>query len=284
MRNSVTLLAIVSMLGAGACTHRGGPAAETDSGSIDFVRNSEFTGPKLRVFLTLDDGRELSVNTTDDAVATRTAGTPIPGHQARDWTFVKDTDDGTSVAYALVSWNSDHSADYLMAGWWAEFPGQHFPDLSFEDSIQYAIVDGPEIDLANPARLPLRGQATYTGQAGGLYTYVPGTDWGEDQGTYILDEYEGQLTVTADFAEATLSGCIGCEGDLVTRARALWHLPRRGCARRSGRCRRLRAAPRRGTRQSGRHVRDCEGDGAASRTDRDANGGALGRFVFEHRR
>ena len=208
-------LGLVLVLAASACTHHGGPATAEDG--IQFERNTEFSGPRLRVFVTLEDGREVSVNTTDDAVATRPGVTPIPGHQARDWTFVKDTDDGTSVAYALVSWDPGDSADYLMAGWWAQFPGQHLPNLSFRDSVQYAIVDGPELDLSIPVELPLEGQATYVGQAGGLYAYVPGSDWGEDEGAYVLDEYEGAIMLTADFARSTLSGCIGCAGDLVTR-------------------------------------------------------------------
>ena len=211
------LLVLVLALTAGACANRGKPARHAGEGSIDFERNSEFSGPRLRVFLTLEDGREVSVNTADDAVATRPGLTPVPGHRARGWTFVKDTADGTSVAYALASWDGDDPADYLMAGWWAEFPGQHFPDLSFGDSIQFAIVDGPEIDPAAPPELPLEGRATYVGQAGGLYTYVPGTGWGEDRGAYVIDEYEGAITIEADFAAATLSGCIGCEGELVTR-------------------------------------------------------------------
>ena len=32
-----------------------------------------------------------------------------------------------------------------------------------------------------------------------------------------FDEYEGAITITADFADGTLSSCIGCAGDLVTR-------------------------------------------------------------------
>ena len=213
MRLMRILLGMALVLGVSGCV--GSPA--DDEGGIDFGRNSEFAGPKLRVFLTLEDGREVSVNTTDDAVDSRSAVTPIPGHQARDWTFIKDVEEGTSIAYALVSWDADNPADYLMAGWWAEFPDQHFPDLSFRDSIQYAIVDGPEIDPSNPPRLPLEGQATYVGQAGGLYAYVPGTDWGEDEGAYVIDEYEGAISITADFAKNALSGCIGCEGDLATR-------------------------------------------------------------------
>ena len=169
------------------------------------------------MFLTLEDGTEVSVNTTDDAVDTRPAATPVPGHQARTWTFVKDADIGTSVAYGLVSWDGDDPSEYLMAGWWAQFPGQHLPELSFRDSVQYALVDGPEFDPAAPRELPLAGRATYVGQAGGLYTYLAGSDWGEDEGAYVIDEYEGAIAMTADFADGAVSGCIGCEGDLVTR-------------------------------------------------------------------
>ena len=214
MRPTVILLGIVLVLAVSGCTRS---PVDDDEGSIDFGRNTEFSGPALRVFLTLDDGREVSVNTADDAVDSRSAVTPIPGHQARDWTFIKEVEEGTSVAYALVSWDGDDPADYLMAGWWAEFPGQHLPDLSFRDSIQYSLVDGPEIDPSTPPRLPLQGQASYAGQAGGLYAYVAGADWGEDEGAFVIDEYEGVITMTADFAGNTVRGCIGCEGDLVTR-------------------------------------------------------------------
>ena len=214
MRNSATLPFIALALATSACTNN--PQVSDEEG-ISFERNSEFQGPRLRVFLTLEDGTYVSANTEDDAVQTRATPAVIPGHQARDWTFVKDTGDGTAVAYALANWDGDNPADYLMAGWWAQFPGQDLPDLSFADSEQYAIVDGPEIDPAKPPELPFAGRAIYTGPAGGLYWYDPGSDWGADEGAYVVDEYVGAITIAADFAEGTLSGCIGCYGDLNTR-------------------------------------------------------------------
>ena len=216
-KRTIASLAVLLVLTAGACSRRDEPPPPADESRIDHERNSEFSGPRLRVFLTLEDGTDLSVNSADHAVATAPGATPIPGHQARTWTFVKDADIGTSVAYGLVSWDPKDPADYLMAGWWAQFPDQHLPDLDFAESIQYALVDGPEIDPAAPPRLPLQGQATYTGQAGGLYAYAPGSDWGEDEGAYVLDEYEGAIAITADFAAGAVSACIGCAGDLVTR-------------------------------------------------------------------
>ena len=218
MRDFVPVLGIALMLSA--CSDRMDPVGmETgaDDGPISFVRNSEFTGPYLRVFFTPDDGTELSVNTAEDAVQTRIARTPIPDHQAQDWTFVKVRDAGTSVVHALVSWDSDAPDDYLMAGWWAEFPDQQPPALTWQGSIQIAIVDGPETDPAVPPGLPPAGQAIYSGQAGGLYSYLRGSDWGEAEGSRVLEEFEGIITLRADFAESTIGGCIGCQGDLVTR-------------------------------------------------------------------
>ena len=192
------------------------PSEGRAEGTIQFERNSEFDGETLRVFLSLQDGSSVSVDTTDDAIRTMPGVTPIPGHRAQDWTFLKETEDGTSVAYGLVSWDPDNPADYLMAGWWAQFPNQHPPDLSFRGSEQYAIFDGPELDHRVAPRLPAEGTATYLGPAGGLYTYEAGSDWGEDEGAYVIDEYQGTIALTADFTDGTVSGCIGCVGDLAT--------------------------------------------------------------------
>ena len=90
---------------------------------IWFERNSEVAGPHLRVFLTLTDGSEASVSTADDAIGTRPGETPIPGHVARDWTFPKDAETGTTFAHALVSWDLANPADYLIAVWRIPFPG-----------------------------------------------------------------------------------------------------------------------------------------------------------------
>ncbi len=211
-------LGIVLLLAAGGCADRDEQALSKDEDGIHRGRNTEFSGEHLRVFLTLPDGTDLSVNSADDAVGSpRPATTPIPGHQARDWTFVKATDVGTSVAYALVSWDEDDPADFLMAGWWAEFHGQRPPELALENTTTYAIFDGPEIDPSSPPELPIAGQATYEGQAGGLYEHVLGNSFGEDAGATAVEEYQGTITLTADFAGGTLAGCIGCAGDLVTR-------------------------------------------------------------------
>ena len=107
--------------------------------------------PRLRVFLELQDGTDVSVNSDDDAIATRSATTPIPGHEARDWTFVKETEDGTSVAYALVSYNLSDSADYLMAGWVGGVPGAAVPGSGFLDlrAVRHRRRTGDRHDIAS---------------------------------------------------------------------------------------------------------------------------------------
>ena len=215
-RTARALAGVAAALAMSACAENNALVEEDDEGSITYERNSEFLGPYLEVFITAEDGAVLSVNTDEDAIETQPQSTPIPGHGARSWTFLKERAEGTSIAYALVSWDSHEPQDYLMAGWWAEFPGQRPPDLSFEDSLQYAIVDGPELDPEVPPDVPTDGQATYTGQAGGLYTYTTGSHWAEDAGIYVLEEWEGTMTLVADFADNTLSGCVGCVGELTT--------------------------------------------------------------------
>ncbi len=196
-----------SAIGLGAC---GGP--DPMSGEpIDFERNSTFEEGVLTVFLDLQDGRRVSVNTADDAIATAPLDTPLPDHTGRSWTFLKETENGTSIAYSAFTWDDNDPLDYLMAGWWAEFPDQHPPTLFLAQSERYTIVDGPEIDPASPPDLPLQGQATYAGPAGGLYAY------GSEETGYVIDEYEGIATLTAYFGVRTIGGCIGCVGDLITR-------------------------------------------------------------------
>ena len=205
------LVSLCATLALAACT------ADNEPDGFGLERNTEFDGKALRLFVTLDDGTEASVRSDEDLIGIVAAPTPMPGHKARAMTFHKETEAGTSVAHALLSWDPDDPADYLAFGWWLHFPGQHHPDLSIEESDPAAIIDGPEIDHGILPQVPTDGVATYTGQAGGLYDYTFGSDWGEDEGEFVIDEYQGVLVLTADFADGTLRGCIGCVGDLVTR-------------------------------------------------------------------
>ncbi len=215
MKPVTILLGIALALGAGACSSGGDSSLAEDEGGIRYTRNSSFESANLRVFLTLPGGIDRFVDETDDGMFRGAPAAPIPGHVAEEWDFVKETADDTSVAHALVSYDENDPADYLMMGWWLEFPGQRYRDRTLEGSVPAAIVDGPEIYPSAPRELPIEGRATYTGRAGGLFTYFP--NWGAEDPAYLLYQYEGPVAVTADFAAATLSGCIGCDGDIATR-------------------------------------------------------------------
>ncbi len=210
----IPALLVMSLL-LTACIGSGG-GGSADGVPIMLERNTEFDGESLRFFVTLDDETETSVNTTDNVIQTAPGVTPVPGHQAQAWTFLKITDDATSVAHALVSWDPDDPSDYLMAGWWAEFPDQK-PPLSLRGAERYAIIDGPALDHGVAPQLPVDGTATYAGPAGGLYAYEAGSDWGENEGEFVIEEYQGTVTLSVDFEDGTLKGCIGCVGDLVTQ-------------------------------------------------------------------
>ena len=206
----VFALALCACLGLAGCHGGTSPmAADEDQEVIEFGRNSSFAGGHLAVFLVLEDGKFRTVHSLTDVYAERPFETPIPGHEGTALTFLKIHESGTSVAHAALSWDPEDPVDYLMAGWWAEFPGQHPSELSLADSEQYAIVDGPEIAPLSRPQFPAGGSASYVGPAGGLYAY------GADE--YVIDEYEGMINLQVDFADRTIEGCIGCQGDLVTR-------------------------------------------------------------------
>ena len=133
----------------------------------------------------------------------------LPNHSSREWILVDNHYDGRVLLYALASWNADDPADYLAAGWWLIYP----PDIPFEEyesAVRGVFVDGPELDPANPPDLPLAGTATYVGGMGGLYTYNYGRAWDELAGSTEVTEFAGQVSLTADFGENRLTGCLGC--------------------------------------------------------------------------
>ena len=197
-----------------ACANR---EAVGPDDSFQLERNTEFDGATLRFFVTLDDGTVSSVDTDDDVIEVLPGATPMPGHRALALTFLKAKQEGTSLSHALLSWDPDNPTDYLAFGWWAEFVGQSPPRLSLAESQRFALVDGPELDHGIVPELPSEGTATYLGQAGGLYRYVPGGEPGEDVDNIVLEEYQGIINLTADFFDGTVKGCIGCVGDLVTQ-------------------------------------------------------------------
>ena len=101
------------------------------------------------------------------------------------------------------------------AGWWLHFQGRlRFPRIPIFDAENGIFIDGPELDTSNPPRMPVTGEATYSGGAGGLYIYEYGANWGDLAGSEATEEYGATFTLTADFANRTMRGCLGCTGDI----------------------------------------------------------------------
>jgi len=217
---SVLAFAVCACMGFAGCSGDVSPVTADEDWEFDFGRSIAFGGSDRSVFLVLEDVQFRSIFPLidvfadrpfdlTDVVAERPFSTPIPGHEGKALTFLKVHENGTSVAHGALSWDPEDPADYLMAGWRAEFPGQKPPVLSLAVSEQYAIFDGPEISPLSRPQLPASGSASYLGPAGGLYAYEA------DQ--RVIDEYEGVINLQIDFVGRTIEGCIGCLGNLVTR-------------------------------------------------------------------
>ena len=185
-----------------------------DEGRIRFERNTTYDGQVLSI-LGEDEGRPTLTtarNSVDNGEPFRPA---MPGHSGWSWTLVNTAQDSTTYAYAAISWANDNPTDYLAAGYWIHYPS-HPPNHA---TVQAAgFIDGPELDVSKPPQLPMQGQATYLGFAGGTYVYQYGGSWGEAlAGSYGVEEYAATVTLTANFSANTLSGCIGCQGDIAIR-------------------------------------------------------------------
>ena len=67
---------------------------------------------------------------------------------------------------------------------------------------------------ASPARRPDTGTATRVGGAGGFFRHRYGSNWTDVEAPVDVEEFTGTIAITADFADQTVRGCIGCVGDL----------------------------------------------------------------------
>ena len=183
-----------------------------EEGQIRFERNTAYDGQVLSILG--EDGGRPTLTTARNAVDAGEPYRPImPGHSGWSWTLLNTAQNSTTYAYAAISWSNDDPTDYLAAGYWIHYPG-YPPDYTMIEAAGF--IDGPEIDPVSPPQLPIEGQANYRGLAGGSYRYLYGASWGNYLiGSYGIEEYAATVTLTADFSANTISGCIGCQGDIV---------------------------------------------------------------------
>lgn len=208
MNNTARFFCIALALALAACS----------SGSMERVEtghSTSFDGEVLRIEFEREDGGKERFSALRDRWYAWSWVPFLPNHSGRRWVMGKTNREGTSIAYALVSWDNDEPTDYLAAGYWMRFDGfRRDYDLPIAAADLVMFIDGSEIDPALPPELPVSGTASYTGQAGGIYTYSYGNGWTGYDGPEVGEEFYGPMTVEANFDDMTIAGCIGCAGDL----------------------------------------------------------------------
>ena len=215
MRISRCVASIAVCLTIAGCTTRDSDDDHlAAAGYVQSGRITGFDGQVLHVEFTREDGGAETFNSIRDEWFSWPYAPAIPGHAGRRWTLLKSKSDSTALVYALISWNNDDPTNYLAAGWWLEFPGQFRRSLPLEEAVGSAFYDGPEFDPRRPPRIPDMGVASYTGSIGGLYRYEYGSDWTGYLEPVSVEEFTGMISLTADFSDNTLSGCLGCVGDI----------------------------------------------------------------------
>lgn len=170
------------------------------------VSTSEATAATFdgsRVGLTV--GTTLNLNSDDHNLGSTRIQTPIAGHTGRSWGLARTTATSLSGAAVFVSWDSDDTADWLAGGNWLHATGNL--EAGTVTVVAGAFVDGPEFE--DRTSMPGSGTATYSGVAGGIYTY------GNPSGDVAVGEVLGNVELTANFSDTTIGGAISGIGEGV---------------------------------------------------------------------
>ncbi len=174
-----------------------------------------FDGQNLTVSIARENAGTIRFDTATDIASGGSYPSPIPGHDGRAWTVLNATDDGLSVSFNIVSWDNDDPADYLAAGYWLHLSGDA-RSLEFDGAEVGVFVDGPELSMTTAPDLPVQGQAHYAGPAQGFYTGRYGTDVpAVSPGSTEVGEFFSIIELTADFADNTIGGCMGCRNGIL---------------------------------------------------------------------
>ena len=175
-------------------------------------------GDDFTLTINRQGGSPITLSTVDDYyIANPIEDSSIPGHDASQDGYILDySPQEATVAYVIVSWDSDDPMDYLSGGYWLHVKGDSAGDGSdIEIDSAGAFVDGPELSMSNRPTMPIQGTASYVGVAEGLYGARYGTDVaGAQVGDTDIGLFNGDATLTADFSAGTISGCVGCNGGI----------------------------------------------------------------------
>ncbi len=197
-------------------TNRDANGVTTDRAS------AAFDGAGSTVTITRADSSTLTLDTADAVVTLdpepdTLTGIPGGARTLRGWGTLNVAGRAADAAAFVVTSADGAPNDWLAVGAYLHVAGQNL--LSTAPTVtgaeMGAFVDGPELRLP-PPNLPGAGTARYEGTAGGLYVTRYGTGYaGVTPGSTAVGGIDATATLTADFANNTISGCIGCKGDVL---------------------------------------------------------------------
>jgi len=150
-------------------------------------------------------GDSISLNSARHSVEGDTEPSPVTGRQFTDALLYRPDASRFTLARVAIDWALDDPMDYLAGGYWIHATGEVVAGDSSQAEIG-AFVDGPE--LRGAPTLPVAGTATYSGLAAGAYTALLGIEFGPDQGRQDIGEFEADISLTADFGNATVAGSL----------------------------------------------------------------------------
>ena len=197
-----------------------------DSITSDRARASfDAASQRLRVTVTRE-GKDPLVLDSSDAYLSSPPGRAddSDGIGSRALKTVSGTDSGITTSTMTVGWFTDavrtaaRRNTWRAEGYWLHWAGRNL--LSSAPTVtgieMGAFVDGPEY-RSPPESLPVRGTAHYEGSARGFVALEYGTRFasGRPEGTVVGADWHGTTTLTADFADNSISGCIGCTGNIL---------------------------------------------------------------------
>lgn len=179
----------------------------------------------LTVTITHDNGVRITID-ADDATDTRRLPTNVfsilrPYDQrSRTWATADHTD--TAATFSRVAVTTDAGAPnwWIAKGYYLRLAGRNLLSTTPTVTAAYmgAFVDGDDLRLragrSDQPHIPPTGTARYEGLGSGIYTTQYGTGYALPEGSTEFGEFEGTTTLTANFADNTISGCFGCEGNV----------------------------------------------------------------------
>lgn len=168
--------------------------------------NTVFANGHVVTTISRDGSSDITLDTKDSARGLRPVSlVHLPGRSGGYGYVFEGTPSSATGALIAVDWSDSDPSDYLAAGYWAHV------QQGGTTTIEYgAFVDGPELNPSSPPALRTAGTASYQGTAGGLYRAYFGSDTGPLQGSRETGTFVGVATLSANFDDGTISGCLGC--------------------------------------------------------------------------